>query len=39
MSSVKTLPALLDKMWVDYVAINPLAQKIADIFKSEGEQQ
>jgi hypothetical protein len=38
MSSVKTLPALLDKMWVDYVAINPLAQKIADIFKSEGEK-
>ena len=37
MSSVKTLPALLDKMWVDYVAINPLAQKIADLFKSEGE--
>jgi hypothetical protein len=37
MSSVKTLPALLDKMWVDYVAINPLAQKIADLFKAEGE--
>jgi hypothetical protein len=38
MSSVKTLPALLDKMWVDYVGINPLAQKIADLFKSQGEK-
>jgi len=28
--TVKTLPELLDKMWADYVAINPLAQKIYD---------
>ncbi|MFY7994552.1 MAG: DUF1338 domain-containing protein [Bacteriovoracaceae bacterium] len=35
---VNTLTGLLDKMWADYVAINPLAQKIYDIFKSEGEE-
>ncbi len=27
----ETLPSLLDKMWVDYVGINPLAQKIHDL--------
>lgn len=32
-----TLTALLDKMWKDYVEINPLAQKISDLFKAEGE--
>lgn len=36
--SVKTLPSLLDKMWTDYVAINPLAQKIYDLFLKEGEK-
>ena len=35
--TVKTLPALLDKMWKDYVEINPLAQKIYDLFTKEGE--
>ncbi len=35
---VKTMSGLLDKMWADYVAINPLAQKIYDIFKTEGEE-
>ena len=35
---VKTLNGLLDKMWTDYVAINPLAQKIYDLFKNEGEE-
>jgi hypothetical protein len=38
MTAVKTLPALLDKMWKDYVEINPLAQKIANIFQNEGEK-
>lgn len=38
MTAVKTLPSLLDKMWVDYVAINPLAQKIYDLFSNEGEK-
>lgn len=33
----KTLPALLDKMWTDYVAINPLAQKIYNFFISRGD--
>ena len=35
--TVKTLPALLDKMWKDYVEINPLAQRIYDLFTKEGE--
>ena len=34
---IQTLPALLDKMWNDYVEINPLAQKIYDLFIKEGE--
>ena len=33
----KTLPTLLDKMWTDYVAINPLAQKIYNFFISRGD--
>lgn len=33
----KTLSALLDKMWSDYIAINPLAQKIYDLLRGEGE--
>lgn len=33
-----TLPALLEKMWKDYVEINPLAQKIYDLFGQEGEK-
>ena len=36
--TVKTLPGLLDKMWKDYVEINPLAQKISDLFIQEGEK-
>lgn len=36
--TVKTLPGLLDKMWKDYVEINPLAQKISDLFTAEGEK-
>jgi hypothetical protein len=35
--TVKTLPALLDKMWVDYISINPLAKKIRDVLINEGE--
>lgn len=35
--TVKTLPALLDKMWQDYIAINPLAKKIYDTLTAEGE--
>jgi hypothetical protein len=34
---MKTLPALLDKMWADYVAINPLAQKVYDLFIARGD--
>ncbi|WP_408099011.1 DUF1338 domain-containing protein [Peredibacter sp. HCB2-198] len=36
--TVKTLPALLDKMWHDYIAINPLAKKISDLLIGEGEK-
>jgi hypothetical protein len=35
--TVKTLSGLLDKMWTDYVDINPLAQKISDLFIQQGE--
>src|SRR5690606_41672192 len=33
--SVNTLQGLLDKMWQDYVTINPLAQKIYDLLAKE----
>lgn len=36
--SAKTLPSLLDKMWHDYVAINPLAQKVHDLFAQRGDE-
>jgi len=36
--TVKNLPSLLDKMWKDYVEINPLAQKISNLFIQEGEK-
>src|SRR5437870_6586776 len=38
MGEIKALPALLDKMWLDYVAINPLAQRIHDLFTAAGEE-
>ncbi|MES2529069.1 MAG: DUF1338 domain-containing protein [Bdellovibrionota bacterium] len=34
----KSLASLLDKMWIDYVAINPLAKKIHDLLTTEGEK-
>lgn len=34
--TVKTLPGLLDKMWQDYIQINPLAQKISDLLTKQG---
>ncbi|HXH30380.1 MAG TPA: DUF1338 domain-containing protein [Bacteriovoracaceae bacterium] len=34
----KTLPALLDKMWIDYIAINPMAKKIYDLFKETDDE-
>lgn len=34
----QTLQALLDKMWADYVMINPLAQKIYDLLSSQEER-
>jgi len=35
--TIKTLAGLLDKMWIDYININPLAKKIRDVLVSEGE--
>jgi len=35
--SAQNLSQLLDKMWLDYTAINPLAQKIFDTLTAEGE--
>jgi hypothetical protein len=35
--TIKTLAGLLDKMWIDYISINPLAKKIRDVLVSEGE--
>jgi hypothetical protein len=35
--TAKTLPALLDKMWQDYITINPLAKKISDLLTGQGE--
>jgi hypothetical protein len=36
--TTKSLPSLLDKMWKDYVAINPLAQKIHDLLTARGDK-
>lgn len=35
--TARTLPALLDKMWKDYVEINPLAQKVYDLLSQDGD--
>lgn len=36
--AVKTLAGLLDKMWQDYVEINPFSQRIANLFLQQGEK-
>ena len=36
--SVTTLPALLDKMWEDYTAMNPQALQIYQLFQEQGDQ-
>ncbi len=33
----QNLESLLDKMWKDYVAINPLAQKVYNLFTTRGD--
>jgi hypothetical protein len=38
MSEAKTINQLLDKMWNDYVAMNPQAQKIVDLIESTGDK-
>ena len=36
--TTKSLPSLLDKMWLDYIAINPLAKKIYDLLSAAGDK-
>lgn len=38
MSEINTINQLLDKMWGDYVELNPQAQKIVDLFKDRGDE-
>jgi Domain of unknown function (DUF1338) len=38
MTAIKSLPHLLDKMWTDYVDINPMALKIYNLLQKEGEK-
>ncbi|MBC75407.1 MAG: succinyldiaminopimelate aminotransferase [Halobacteriovoraceae bacterium] len=37
MSEVKTIDGLLEKMWADYIELNPQAQQIVNLFKERGE--
>lgn len=37
-SQANTITQLLDKMWKDYVELNPQAQKIVDLFKQRGDE-
>lgn len=36
--TINTLSGLLDKMWQDYIEINPLAKKVRDVLVAEGEK-
>lgn len=38
MEQIKTIGQLLDKMWIDYVAMNPQAQKIVKLIESNGDK-
>ncbi|MCO4755678.1 MAG: DUF1338 domain-containing protein [Bacteriovoracaceae bacterium] len=38
MSEVKTIDNLLEKMWADYIKLNPQAQVIVDLFKERGDE-
>ncbi len=38
MSEVKTIDDLLEKMWSDYIKLNPQAQQIVNMFKDRGEE-
>lgn len=38
MSEVNTIDQLLDKMWQDYILLNPGAQKIVELFESRGDK-
>lgn len=36
--TLQNLPGLLDKMWQDYISINPLALKISELLSKQGEK-
>lgn len=36
--AIETLDALLDRMWADYLALNPRARAVRDLFEARGEQ-
>ncbi len=38
MAEQKALTDLLEKMWIDYCALNPAARQIFDLFQSRGEK-
>lgn len=38
MSEVNTIDQLLEKMWQDYIQLNPGAQKIVELFESRGDK-
>lgn len=38
MSEINNIEGLLGKMWTDYIALNPQAQKIVDLIESTGDK-
>ncbi len=38
MTQITDINALLEKMWGDYIKLNPQAQKIVDLFKERGDE-
>lgn len=38
MTQITDIQSLLDKMWNDYIGLNPQAQKIVDLFKERGDE-
>ncbi|MEX0799062.1 MAG: DUF1338 domain-containing protein, partial [Bacteriovoracaceae bacterium] len=38
MKEIKSIDQLLDKMWSDYIQLNPQAKKIVELFKERGDE-
>lgn len=38
MENISKIKGLIDKMWTDYVALNPQAQKIVNLIESQGDK-